>query len=128
MESKPFSVSERIESFKYALEGLRTLFIEEHNARVHLVSALIAVALGFVLKISPNEWIALVIVVSLVFIGELFNTSLEALADFASPEKHPQIKKVKDLAAAAVLLSSISAVITGIIIFLPKLILLCSSN
>ena len=128
MESKPFSISERIKSFKYAREGLRTLFIEEHNARVHLVSALIAVALGFVLKISPNEWIALVIVVSLVFIGELFNTSLEALADFASPEKHPQIKKVKDLAAAAVLLSSISAVITGIIIFLPKLILLCSSN
>lgn len=128
MESKPFSVSERIKSFKYALEGLRTLFIEEHNARIHLISALIAVVLGFVLKISLNEWATLVIVVSLVFICELFNTSLEALADFASPEKHPQIKKVKDLAAAAVLLSSISAVITGIIIFLPKLILLCSSN
>ncbi|MNY66215.1 Undecaprenol kinase [compost metagenome] len=57
----------------------------------------------------------------LVFVCELFNTALEALADFASPGKHPQIKKVKDLAAAAVLLSAISALITGIIIFLPKL-------
>ncbi|MNK02238.1 Undecaprenol kinase [compost metagenome] len=119
--SKRFSLSERIRSFNYAFAGLKTLFIEEHNARVHVIAAVIAIVLGFVLKISLNEWIALVIVMGLVFVCELFNTALEALADFASPGKHPQIKKVKDLAAAAVLLSAISALITGIIIFLPKL-------
>lgn len=125
---KPFSITERIKSFKYALAGLKTLFSEEHNARIHLILALIVIVLGFVLKISPAEWISLIVVMSMVFICELINTSLEALADFASPEKHPQIKKVKDLAAGAVLISALSALITGVIIFAPKIIFLCTSN
>lgn len=126
--SKPFSFSERIKSFKYAFEGLKTLFVEEHNARIHLIAALIAVTLGFVLKISVYEWIFLVGVIGLVFICELLNTSLEALADFVSTEKHPQIKKVKDLAAAAVFISALTALITGIIIFSPKIINLCTNS
>lgn len=126
--SNPFSISQRLKSFKYAFAGLRTLFTEEHNARIHLLAAVIALTTGFVLKISASEWIFLVGAISLVFICELFNTSLEALADFVSPEKHPQIKKVKDLAAAAVLTSALTALITGIIIFLPKIINLCTSN
>ena len=125
---KPFSISQRLKSFKYAFAGLRTLFLEEHNARIHLLGAVIAIVLGFVLKISPSEWIALVIVMGLVFICELFNTSLEALADFVSPGKHPQIKKVKDLAAAAVFISALAALLTGIIIFIPKIIHLCTNN
>jgi diacylglycerol kinase len=126
--SKPFSISQRLLSFKYAFAGLRTLFIEEHNARIHVIAALVAIVLGFVLKISGSEWIALISVMGLVFICELFNTSLEALADFASAEKHPQIKKVKDLAAAAVLISALAAFITGVILFLPKIITLCTNN
>ncbi|WP_343636673.1 diacylglycerol kinase family protein [Fluviicola sp.] len=126
--SKRFSLSERIKSFQYAYAGLKTLFAEEHNARIHLVAAVLAIVLGFVLNISFNEWMALVIVAGLVFICELFNTSLEALADFVSPERHPQIKKVKDLAAAAVLISAVLALITGILIFLPKIIASCTNN
>ncbi|TSJ42407.1 diacylglycerol kinase family protein [Fluviicola chungangensis] len=126
--SNPFSISQRLLSFKHAFAGLRTLFSEEHNARIHLVSAIIALILGFVLRISLSEWVLLVIVIGIVFICELINTSLEALADFVSPEKHPQIKKVKDLAAAAVLISAVSALVTGIIIFLPKIITLCTNN
>lgn len=126
--STPFSITDRIKSFKYAFAGLKTLFVEEHNARIHLVSALIVIVLGFVFKISLNEWISLIVVMGLVFICELINTSLEALADFASPEKHPQIKKVKDLAAASVLISAVSALLVGIIIFGPKLLALCTSN
>lgn len=125
---KPFSITDRIKSFGYAFAGLKTLFVEEHNAWIHLVSALIVITLGFVLKISSTEWIFLIVVMSLVFICELINTSLEALADFVSPEKHPQIKKVKDLAAAAVLISALSALITGIIIFAPKFISLCTNS
>ncbi|AEA44362.1 diacylglycerol kinase family protein [Fluviicola taffensis] len=121
MSKHTFSISARIKSFKYAFAGLKILFIEEHNARIHLVSALIAIILGVVLKISLNEWIVLVIVMGLVFICELINTSLEAMADFASPEKHPQIKKVKDLAAASVLIGALVALVVGIIIFCPKI-------
>jgi undecaprenol kinase/diacylglycerol kinase (ATP) len=127
-KQKSFSISDRIKSFKYAFAGLRTLFIEEHNARIHLISAVIAIVLGLVLKISPNEWVALIVAMGLVFICELINTSLEALADFASAEKHPQIKKVKDLAAASVLISAVSALLVGIIVFGPKIMALCSNN
>lgn len=126
--SKRFSFSERIKSFKYAFAGLKTLFMEEHNARIHVAAAVIAIALGFALRISANEWILVIGAISLVFICELINTSLEALADFVSPQKHPQIKKVKDLAAASVLVSAVSALITGIIIFSPKIIDLCTNN
>lgn len=125
---KHFSISDRLKSFKYAFAGLKTLFIEEHNARIHLIAALTAIALGFVLKISLNEWIALIVVIGLVFICELINTSLEEMADFASPGKHPQIKKVKDLAAASVLISALVALIVGFIIFCPKIIVACTHN
>jgi diacylglycerol kinase (ATP) len=127
-KQKPFSIADRLKSFKYAFAGLKTLFIEEHNARIHLVSAVIAIALGFVFKISLNEWISLIVVMGLVFICELINTSLEAMADFSSPEKHPQIKKVKDLAAASVLISAIVALLVAIIIFCPKIIEACTHN
>lgn len=126
--SNPFSITDRIKSFKYAFAGLKTLFLEEHNARIHLVAAVIAIVLGFVLRISGNEWISLVVVMGIVFICELINTSLEAMADFASPEKHPQIKKVKDLAAASVLISAVVALLVGIIIFYPKIIEACMHN
>lgn len=126
--SNRFSLSERIKSFKYAFAGLKTLFVEEHNARIHLLAAVSAIVLGLALKISAYEWIFLVGAISLVFISELFNTSLEALADFVSPEKHPQIKKVKDLTAAAVFISALTALITGIILFLPKIIHLCTNS
>ncbi|WP_341903232.1 diacylglycerol kinase family protein [Fluviicola taffensis] len=126
--SNRFSITQRLKSFKYAFAGLKTLFIEEHNARIHLVSAVIAIGLGFALKISLNEWISLIVVMGLVFICELINTSLEAMADFASPEKHPQIKKVKDLAAASVLISAVVALLVGIIIFYPKITEACTHN
>ena len=91
--SKKFSLSERIKSFKYAFAGLKTLFAEEHNARIHLIAAVSVIVLGFVFRISAYEWIFLVGSIGLVFICELFNTSLESLADFVSVEKHQQIKK-----------------------------------
>ncbi|GHU64774.1 hypothetical protein FACS1894123_09990 [Bacteroidia bacterium] len=64
----------------------------------------------------------IVIVSGLVFAAEAINTSIEILADVVSPEHHPQIKLVKDIAAGAVLLTAIAAVVVGFIVFLPKII------
>lgn len=58
----------------------------------------------------------------MVFITEMLNTAIEFLSDFVSPGIHPQIKKVKDVSAAAVLIASIGAIVIGIIVFLPKII------
>lgn len=121
MKNKKFSISDRLKSFKYAFDGFKVLFKEEHNSRIHLLVAAIVLFLAWFLQISTNEWLAVILVMGLVFVTEILNSSIENIADFISPEKHPQIKKIKDLAAAAVLLSAIVAVLIGLIIFLPKL-------
>lgn len=82
------------------------------------------VVLGFVFHISNYEWIAVLIVMALVWMAELFNTCLEKTMDFLSGEIHPQIKIIKDMAAAAVLITALMAVVVGCLIFLPKIFLL----
>ena len=121
MKQKKFSFKSRLESFKYAFNGFRTLFLEEHNARIHLFIALIIIFTGFYYDLSNIEWLFIILCIGLVFFAELVNSSIENFADFVSPEKHTYIKKVKDLAAAAVLTIAITSVIVGLIIFLPKI-------
>ncbi len=120
---KPFRISERIKSFGYALEGITAFFRTQHNAWIHLVAAIAAVVLGFILEIDNAEWCWLILAIAMVFITEMFNTALEFLTDLASPEIHPKAKMVKDIAAAAVLIASLGAVAIGAIIFLPKILL-----
>ena len=116
------NTSKFFRSFSYALRGIGTVFKEEFNARVHLLAALVVVVLGFVLKVSSWEWIILILVMGGVFTMELINTSIEKLADLYSSEFNPKIKKIKDLSAGAVLVASITAIIMGFIIFLPKIL------
>lgn len=122
MERKKFSWKERGNSFTFAWDGLKALFRTEHNAWIHGGVTVVAFALGFLLHISRLEFLAMVIVMTSVWVAEIFNTALEKTMDFISKEKHPGIKLVKDLAAAAVLITAIAAVIAGCIIFLPKLL------
>ncbi|MDR2474197.1 MAG: diacylglycerol kinase family protein [Tannerella sp.] len=118
---KKFTPSARLRSFKYAFDGLKTLFADEPNAWIHLSAAVSAVTAGFLLHISSNEWLAVIICIGIVFAVESFNTALENLCDKVSPERNDVIRKVKDLAAAAVLVVSIASFITGLIIFVPKI-------
>jgi diacylglycerol kinase len=120
--SKPFSLSKRLNSFRYAINGLRILFKEEHNARIHLLAAILAIFSGFWFDISAMEWIVLTMVIGLVFILEAVNTALENLADIVSPGKNEKIGVVKDLAAGAVLVAALLAVVVGLIIFLPRIV------
>jgi len=121
MEKRRFSWKERGNSFTYAWAGIKAAFRTEHNTWIHLALTAGAIALGFLLQISTGEFLALIIVMTMVWTAENFNTALEKTMDFISKEKHPQIKLVKDLAAAAVLITALSAMAVGAIIFLPKL-------
>ncbi|MDR2955711.1 MAG: diacylglycerol kinase family protein [Prevotella sp.] len=116
-----FSVRKRIKSFGYAFNGLKILFSEEHNARIHLGVTIIVIAMGIVFGISPVEWMITLTLIALIFSLEIINSALERICDVISPEKKPAIKKIKDLSAAAVLISAIVAVVCGTIIFLPRL-------
>jgi diacylglycerol kinase (ATP) len=124
MTSGKFSIKSRLKSFRFAFHGLWSLLKNEHNSRIHLLAAILAIVIGIVLKITSLEWCLLTIVISLVFITELLNSSLETIADIVDPELNEQIKKAKDYAAAAVLVSAIMAAIAGGIIFIPKIIAL----
>jgi len=114
----------RMKSFHYAFSGLKTVFLEETNFRIHLIAAVIAVIFGFLLKISILEWSVIIFVIGFVFVTEILNSSIETLADTFSLEKNENVKKLKDMSAAAVLVSAISALIVGLIIFLPKILTL----
>jgi len=123
MNNEKFSITDRIKSFKYAFNGLKLFFVNDHNGRIHLCAAIVAIGLSFYLKISGSEWIAILSVISAVFVAEILNSALEKLADVVSPDYHPKIKIVKDLAAAAVLVAAFLAVAVGFIVFIPKLFL-----
>ncbi len=125
MNNEKFSLKKRIKSFSYAFAGLRVLFREEHNSWIHATAAVLAIVMGFLFRISPMEWIAVVIVIGMVFAAEIINSSIERTADFVKAERDDRKRDIKDLGAAAVLVCAIAAAVVGIIIFLPKIIALC---
>lgn len=115
-------LQKRIQSFKHAFGGIRTLFRETPNAWIQLVALVLVILLGVLFPLSSGEWLALVIVTGAVFSMEALNTALERLSDYASnKEIHPLVKKTKDLAAAGVLIAALTALIVGAIIFIPKI-------
>lgn len=122
MKNNGFTWEKRLKSFVYAFRGIQRLIQHEPNARIHCFAAICAIALGIILRVSPTEWITITILIGLVLAAEAFNSSIEALADKVSPEYDEAIKHTKDLAAGAVLILAIAAAITGIIIFVPRLL------
>ncbi len=113
-------IKQRLQSFQYAFQGLAELIKTQPNLRIHLLATSVVIAGGFFFRLSPNEWCAVVLAISLVLAAEAFNTALEYLVNLVSPDYHPLAGKVKDLAAAGVLLAATGAFVVGVIIFLPK--------
>jgi diacylglycerol kinase (ATP) len=107
--------------FIYAFNGIRLSLKSGGNFLFHLFAAIVVISLGFYLKISNNEWIAIVICIAFVLAAETFNTAIEKLTDIISPNYNKNAGEVKDLAAGAVLICAIGAAITGLIIFIPYL-------
>jgi undecaprenol kinase len=118
---KPDTKTGFLISFKCALEGLRYALHTQRNFRIHLVATLAVIITGLWLQITLDQWAVLTLIISLVMVVELLNTTIEVMVDLVSPNYHPLAKTVKDLAAGAVLLVAISAIVTGIIILGPPL-------
>lgn len=118
--------SKRKNAFKYAFNGVAMLFSNEAHAKIHLLAAICVITAGFLLNVNAVEWCLLILCIGGVFSAEAVNTAVEKLADRISTEQNPLIKIAKDVAAAAVLLFVIAAVAVGLIIFIPKIILLFS--
>lgn len=120
MTTQRFSILNRIKSFGFAFNGLKILIKEEHNSRIHLIAAIFVILAGFYFQISMMEWLAITFAIGFVIVLELINSTIENISDFISPEKNNSIKKIKDLSAAGVLISALTALVIGFIIFIPK--------
>jgi diacylglycerol kinase (ATP) len=111
-----------VSSFRYAFAGLRYLLWTQRNAKIHTAIGLAAAALGAVLGLDRYEWLALILTIAMVLAAEGVNTAVEAAVDLASPDYHHLAKIAKDVGAGTVLLTAITSVIVGLVLFLPHLL------
>ncbi|MBU5595165.1 diacylglycerol kinase family protein [Amphibacillus sp. MSJ-3] len=109
---------------RYAVNGLKYAYINEINIRIHFIIASLVIIFGFIFSVSIMEWVMLLIMIGFVVTAELLNTAVEAMLDYLAPDWHPMAGAIKDLTASAVLVASIIAATVGLIIFLPKVLIL----
>jgi diacylglycerol kinase (ATP) len=113
--------SSRTHSIRIALEGLITLLVLEPNARIHALFTVGVIAAGWLSDLKVIEWVVLTLTVGFVWMAEAFNTAVEKMLDLFHPEMDPEVKAIKDLSAGAVLISALTAVVVGLLIFGPRL-------
>jgi len=110
-------------SFTYAFRGIYKAMQTESNMRRHILAAVIALILGFLLSFSLIEWAILTLTIFSVLITELLNTAVEYTIDMTCGDRYSKIAEyAKDIAAGATLLAAIGAVIVGSLLYIPKTI------
>ena len=108
-------------SFRYAVLGLKVAWKDEANFRVDLFAALVAMVLSVLLQLRAYEWVAVIGMIGLVLSVELLNTALEELCDMLQPHHDPHVAKIKDLGAAASYCAAIASFIVGCFVYLPHI-------
>ncbi|SFF31446.1 diacylglycerol kinase (ATP) [Pedobacter antarcticus] len=111
-----------IKGFGYAFSGIAYTVRTQLNFRFHLFAAAAIILAGWFLKISTAEWFSVILVSGLVLCTELMNTAIEVLVNLVSPDYNEKAGRVKDIAAGAVLIAAVIAILTGAVIFIPKII------
>ena len=111
-----------LSAFRFACSGISYVYRTERNFRIEIAGLLIVLTAAYFFKISGTELLIILLHAGLVLGAEIFNTSVERLADLASREINPAIKIIKDTAAGAVLIVAMSAAGCGAVIFIPKII------
>lgn len=111
-----------LRSFVYAWRGIVYAVRTQRNMRVHIALAVVAIALGVALRISPVEFAMIFVAITGVFIAEMVNTVAEACVDLATQTYHPLARVAKDVAAGAVLVSAILAVVIALFVYAPHIV------
>ena len=114
-------LEKKIHNIRFALNGIRIAWQEEFSFKVQIYAAALILLLGWFFSISVTEWLMVIFMIGIVLSAEIFNTALEELCDKYQADMDPHIGKIKDLSAAAVLVASATALIVGIVIFIPHL-------
>jgi diacylglycerol kinase len=111
----------RYKSFKYAFAGLK-LFFSQVNFRIHQLAAVLVIALSLFLELTQVEWLFVASSIFSVIIAEAINTVVEKSMDKITKSYDLEIKSIKDMSAAFVLLCAIYSIVIGAIIFIPKIL------
>lgn len=115
-------IVKRKHAFQFAFYGIREL-IQESHFKIHLIAAAVVVLFGILLKVSFLEWSILIVCIGMVLTAEAINSAIETTCDLVMPSRHPLVKRIKDIAAGAVLIAAATVVVAGLLIFLPRLYL-----
>lgn len=110
------------DSFKDAYAGLRWVLVTQPNFRIHMGLSILALMLGFILKISSVETAVILFTIILGLTAEMINTSIESMTDLITKEYREDAKIAKDVAAGMMLLTAIGAVFVAIVVFVPHII------
>jgi len=110
----------RIRSLKFAFKGAYLLITTEHSIMVQFSTGILVTILGFVMHISPTEWMLQSLAVGMVLVAESLNTGIEKLCDFVHKDYHTKIGFIKDISAGAATFAAIIALIIGLLIYVPK--------
>ncbi len=113
-------MSKLIQSFRFAISGIRATWRDEVNFRIEIFLATLVVALGIAIGFSPLEWIVVVGCISAVLLAEMVNTAIENLCDKISPEIDPTIGKVKDIMGGVVFIVSLGAAVAGALLIASR--------
>ncbi len=119
MQQSPYKRQSLIASFKFAIHGLKILFTEERNFKIHTALVIIVIIACIFFKVTKVEWICVSLLMAMVLMAEGINTCIEYLCDLVSLECHPMIKRIKDIAAGLVMIIAIVAIVIGCVIFVP---------
>jgi diacylglycerol kinase (ATP) len=121
MPKKRDFIKSRLWGVGYAFKGALVLLKTEASIKIQFFIAAIVTLAGFYFDISSNEWLIQTLAIGLIMSIEGLNTAIEKISDFIHPEHHSKIGLIKDIAAGAVFIASVSAVIIGFIIYIPKI-------
>ena len=106
----------------FALQGIKQFFARDRNGKIQMVIGTTAIILGFTVSLSSSQWLLVLFCIGLVISLEMINSAIERFCDLLTTDFHPGIKIIKDVAAGAVLIASITSLIIGLIIFIPALV------
>ena len=114
----------RWQAIRYALQGLHDAWQAQPNLRSHIYAGVSAVALGVWVDLSLIEWLWITFAIGLVIFAELLNTAIEHTVDLVMGRRYdPLARKAKDVAAGCVLAAAATALVIGILIFGPHLVI-----
>jgi diacylglycerol kinase len=115
-------IKSRSRAFGYAFSGWWHVIRTQRNAWIHSLVSIIVLVLGLWLELPLRDWTFIIIAFAFVWIAEFLNTALEAVVDLATQENHPLARVGKDVGAAAVLIAALTAIVIGLFVLGPPLL------